>query len=72
MNCKIMAIMEALQHWWPYLHSKEFVVHIDHWPWHISLHNQIFLLTNYSGLKILPISFPGVLFNIPRDLLVSF
>ena len=41
-------------------------------PWCTSLHNQIFPLANYPGLKILLIFFPSVVFNIPRDLLAFF
>ena len=45
MDHEILAIMEALQHWQPYLHGKKFVVCI--WtitPLCTSLHNQIFPL----------------------------
>ena len=32
MDHKLLATVEALWHWWPYLHGKKFVVHTDHCP----------------------------------------
>ena len=29
---EMLAIVEALQHWRPYLHGKKFIVHTDHRP----------------------------------------
>ena len=32
MDHEMLAIMEALWHWRPYLHGKKFIVHTDHRP----------------------------------------
>ena len=67
MDHEMLAIMEALKHWQPYIHGKEFVVCTDHQPLMYFSHNQIFPLANFDGLKILLIYFCGVVFSTLRD-----
>ena len=68
----MLAIMEALWHWRPYLHGKKFVVHMDHHPLTYFFAQPNLSLANYDGLKILLIFFHGVVFSTLRAPQTSF
>ena len=68
MESKVLAIVEALQHWQPYSHDKKFIVHTDHSPLTYFFTQPNLSPANYAGLKIFFNFFYGVVFSTLRYL----